>query len=266
MLGSTKVAGRLPWVGYSHPLSINSCCDCEQHRASQRASQPRFTATADDPPHAYRHLSLACRRAALFPPLSRQTTTGLPPRRRRANKRRVTAPVSHSTARWSMGRHLSIPRPYLAKGPRSTRTRGRTQGRTRGRQTPEAKRHGGSRDDADETPRPGRIVSRRAAIHGFQGASAGHSGTGSQSQSSSRTRTSSQASTRKRRRQLEVGHEPVKVITFASASSQDQNDFTLPLPLQELLRDFEAVHDGITPFVSQSRKPELVTLGFRDSA
>ncbi|EJT79997.1 hypothetical protein GGTG_00004 [Gaeumannomyces tritici R3-111a-1] len=136
---------------------------------------------------------------------------------------------------------------------------------TGGRQTPETKRHRGSRDDAEETPRPGRIVPRRA-IHGSQSASADHSETDSRSRGSSRTRTSSQASTRKRRRQLGVGHEPVKVFTFASASSQDQDDFTLPLPLQELLRDFGEVHDGAIPFVSQSRKPELIAFSFRDSA
>ncbi|KAL8387060.1 hypothetical protein RB595_010186 [Gaeumannomyces hyphopodioides] len=183
-----------------------------------------------------------------------------------ANKRRATAPLCPQHDALADGAAPLHTPPVSRKGAANNMDTGMETGAdTRGRQTPEAKRHSGSRDDADETPRPGRIVPRRA-IHGFQSQSADPSETDSQSRSSGRTRTSSRASTRKRRRQLEVGHEPVKVFTFASASSQDQNDFALPLPLQELLRDFETVHDGAIPFVSQSRKPELVALGFRDSA
>ncbi|KAL8325921.1 hypothetical protein RB597_008962 [Gaeumannomyces tritici] len=128
-----------------------------------------------------------------------------------------------------------------------------------GRQTPEARRHSGSRGDMDATPRPGRIVPRHA-IRDFQ------SETDSQSRSSSRRRTSSQPSTRKRRRQLEIADEPIDIFTFASTSCQDQDDFALPLPLQELLRDFGTVRNGAIPFVSQSRKSELGALGFGDSA
>ncbi|KAL8398565.1 hypothetical protein RB596_005918 [Gaeumannomyces avenae] len=187
-----------------------------------------------------------------------------------ANKRRGTAPLCPQHDALADGAAPLHTPPLSHKGAANhmdTRTDAGTDTRadTGGRQTPEAKRHRGSRDDAEETPRPGRIVPRRA-IHGSQSASADHSETDSRSRGSSRTRTSSQASTRKRRRQLEVGHEPVKVFTFASASSQDQDDFTLPLPLQELLKDFGEVHDGAIPFVSQSRKPELIAFSFRDSA